>query len=47
VGGGKEKEMYLLFRMKVLTKFTFGLFAIYMIISFSICQVLPNRNIIN
>jgi hypothetical protein len=27
VGGGKEKEMYLLFRMKVLTKFAFALFA--------------------
>jgi hypothetical protein len=27
VGGGKEKEIYLLFRMKVLTEFTFALFA--------------------
>jgi hypothetical protein len=27
VGGGKEKEIYLLFRMKVLTKFSFAVFA--------------------
>jgi hypothetical protein len=26
MSGGKEKEVYLLFRMKVLTEFTFALF---------------------
>jgi hypothetical protein len=48
VGGGTEKEMYLLFIMKVLNKFAFALFAIFfMLISFSMCKLLPDANIIH
>jgi hypothetical protein len=56
VGSGKGKEMYLLFRMKEMTNFAFALFAKstccfplvfvnYYQMAFSICQLLPNRDI--